>query len=81
MAQLHGLDDAGHNHGGTQTRSQAQEKHLAALVAPEGLHGGIIDDLHRAPECFITAAYEAILNRTPDSSEIAFWLGVYDSNS
>src|SRR5262249_16922641 len=51
MAQLHRLDDAVQNHGSTQTRSQAQEKHLAALVAPQSLHGRIIDDLDWAPEC------------------------------
>src|SRR5262249_42163031 len=51
MAQLHRLDDAVQNHGGTQPRSQAQEEHLAALVTPQRLHGRIIDDLDRAPEC------------------------------
>src|SRR5262245_25902528 len=50
MAQLHRLNDAVQNHGGTQTRSQAQEQHLAALVAPQSLHGRIIDQLDRAPE-------------------------------
>jgi Domain of unknown function (DUF4214) len=33
------------------------------------------------PTEFITAAYQAVLNRTPDCDEVAYWLGVYDSNS
>ena len=37
-------------HGRTQTGPQAQEEHLAALVAPQSLHGRIIDDLHWAPK-------------------------------
>ena len=35
MAQFHRLDDAIHNHGGTEAGSQAQEEHLAALVASQ----------------------------------------------
>src|SRR5262249_50283452 len=31
--------------GGAQAGAQAQEEHLASLVAPQGLHGGIVDDL------------------------------------
>src|SRR6516165_3778495 len=50
MAQLHGLDDTIHNHRGTQTSSQAQEEHPAALVASERLHGRIIDNFDRAPK-------------------------------
>src|SRR5262249_60458485 len=50
MTQLHWLDNAVHNHGGTQARSQAQEKHLAALVAAQSLHGRVIDNLDLAAE-------------------------------
>ena len=50
MAQLHRLDDTLDNHGGTQTGPQSQEQHLAALVAPQGLHGRIVDNLDRAAE-------------------------------
>jgi hypothetical protein len=31
------------------------------------------------PTNFIIATYQSVLNRTPDSDEIAFWMGVYDS--
>jgi len=51
VAELHGLDDAIHNHAGTEAGSEAQEEHLPAFVASEGLHGRIVDDLHGTPEC------------------------------
>ena len=35
---------------GTETGSEAQEEHLAALVAPEGLHRGIVHDFYRTLE-------------------------------
>src|SRR5262249_50904233 len=47
MRQLHRFDDAVDNHGGAQAGAQSQEEHLASLVAPQGLHGGIIDNLDR----------------------------------
>ena len=50
MAKLHGFHDAVHDHGGTETGPQTKEKHLAALVAPEGLHRGIVHDLYRTLE-------------------------------
>src|SRR5262249_15955405 len=50
VAQLQGLDGAMQDRGGTQTGPQAQEEHLATLVAPQGLHGRIIDDLDWAPK-------------------------------
>src|SRR5262245_15534486 len=64
MAQFHRLDDAIQNHGGTQTRAQAKEKHLAALVAPQSLHGRIIDDLDWAPEC------SSVVEPDPTRSEV-----------
>src|SRR4030095_14623261 len=33
-----------------KTGPQAQEEHPAALVAPQRLHGRVVDDLHGAPE-------------------------------
>src|SRR5271167_4980846 len=50
MAQFHRLQDAIHNQGRTETCTQAQEEHLAAFVAPQSLHGGIVDELYRSPE-------------------------------
>src|SRR5262245_28305163 len=44
MTKLHGFHDAVHDHGGTETGTQTQEEHLSALVAPQSLHSGIIDD-------------------------------------
>src|SRR5262252_9233815 len=51
MAKLHGLHDAVHDHGGPETSPQSQEQHLAPLVAPEGLHHGIIHDFYWTLEC------------------------------
>src|SRR5262245_31029552 len=45
MAKLHGFYDAVHDHGGAEAGPQPQEQHLATLIAPEGLHRGIIHDL------------------------------------
>src|SRR5262245_28629918 len=45
VSQLHRLDGPIEDHGGTETGSQPQKQHLAALVAAQSLHGGIIDDL------------------------------------
>src|SRR6266478_6757959 len=47
VGQLHWLEQAIHNHGRTQTRTQTQKKHAPALVAAERLHGGIVDDFYR----------------------------------
>ena len=50
MAQFHRLDDAVDDHGGAKAGSQTEEQHLAALVAPQRLHGGVVDDLDRTLE-------------------------------
>ncbi len=50
MTQFHWLDDAIHNHRGSETGTQAQEKQLAALIASQGLHGRIIYELQRTSE-------------------------------
>src|SRR5262247_4003291 len=46
MAKLHGFHDAVHDHGGTEAGPQPQEQHLSTLIAPEGLHRGIIHELY-----------------------------------
>src|SRR5580698_2124950 len=51
MAQFHGLHYAIHNQTRTETCTQAQKEHFATLVAPQSLHGCIIDDLYGTPEC------------------------------
>src|SRR5258708_19442097 len=51
VTEFHGLDDAVHNHGRAKSGSKPEKKHLAALVSPQGLHGGIIDDFRRTTEC------------------------------
>src|SRR3974390_2884319 len=51
MTKLHGLNNAVNNHGRSEPGSEAEKKHLAAAVAPQGLHGSVIDDLHGATEC------------------------------
>ena len=50
MAQLHRLDDAVDDHGGAEAGSQSQKEHLSALIATQGLHGRVVDDLDRAAE-------------------------------
>src|SRR3977135_1518735 len=50
-AELPGRDGAIHNHAGTEAGSEAQEEHLPAFVASQGLHGRIVDDLRGTPEC------------------------------
>jgi hypothetical protein len=39
------------NHGRAKSGSKPEKKHLAAPVAPQGLHGSVIDDFHRTTEC------------------------------
>lgn len=51
MGQFHGLNDAVHNKGGAEAGTQPEEQHLAALIASQSLHGRVIDDLGRTPEC------------------------------
>ncbi len=51
VAQFHWFHDAIHNQGRTEARTQAQEEHFPAFVAPQGLHGRIINDLNWTPEC------------------------------
>ena len=51
MAEFHGFYDAIENQGGSEAGPQAQKKHLAAFIASQSLHGRVIDDLDRAPEC------------------------------
>ena len=46
--ELHRHDVPAHHQGGAETRSEAEEEHRSTLVAPEGLHRGIVDDLHGA---------------------------------
>jgi len=51
MTEFHRLHDTIHDKGRTEPRAQAEEQHLAALVTAQSLHGGVIDDLKRTPEC------------------------------
>src|ERR1700741_4194256 len=50
VAELHGLDDAVYDHGPPKAGSEADKEHLAAVVAAQGLHGCVIDDLYRPTE-------------------------------
>src|SRR5215475_4563430 len=51
MAELHRFHDAIHYHGGTETGAEPQEEHLATFVAPQSLHGRIVDYFDRTVEC------------------------------
>src|SRR5688572_22247064 len=51
MCQFQRNDDAAIDHqGGAQAGAEAEKQQQSALVAPERLHGGIVDDPDRAPE-------------------------------
>jgi len=51
VAELHRLYDAIYDKGRTESSAQSEEQHLAALVASQCLHGRVVDDLDRTPEC------------------------------
>ena len=52
VPEPHGHQNAPlNNKGGTETRSQAQKEQHPAFVAPESLHGRIVDNFHGASEC------------------------------
>src|SRR5262249_60689625 len=50
MAQLHRLDNAVQNHGGTHAPSHAPAKQLSPPFAPHSLQGRIIHNLLQAPQ-------------------------------
>src|SRR5262245_38962284 len=50
VAQLHGRHDAVCDQSGAEPSAQAQKEQHAALIAPQRLHGRIVDDLDGAPE-------------------------------
>src|SRR5262245_9503761 len=50
VAQLHRLHDAVDDHGGAETGPEPQKEHLAAFVAAQRLHGGVVDELDRPSE-------------------------------
>src|SRR5262249_19411045 len=50
VTELHRLYDAVHNHGRSKPCSEAWKEHLAAVVAAQGLHGGVVDKYHGPTE-------------------------------
>ena len=50
MAQLHRYDRTVDHHRRAEAGPKPEEEHLAALVASERLHGGVVGDLRRALE-------------------------------
>ena len=50
VAQLHRLHDPVDDQRGAEPGAESEEEHLAAPVAAQRLHGGIVDDLHRPSE-------------------------------
>jgi hypothetical protein len=50
MADLHRRDDALDDQGGSESRSQSQKEHFTSSVAAQGLHRGVVDELHRTAE-------------------------------
>src|SRR3984893_2257079 len=51
VSEFYGLDNAVDNHGCSEPGSENEEEHLAALVAPQCLHRGVVDDLDGTTEC------------------------------
>jgi hypothetical protein len=50
VAELHRLHDALAHERRAEAGAESEEEHLAALVAPEGLHSRVIHDLRRHAE-------------------------------
>src|SRR5262245_65484245 len=50
MAELHRLHDAVDDHRRAQSGAQPEKEHLAAAIATERLHRGVVDDLDRTRE-------------------------------
>ena len=50
MAELHRLYHAVDDQGGAESGSQAQKQHLATVVTPQGLHGGVVHDFDGTTE-------------------------------
>ena len=50
VTEFHRFYRAVHNKGTTESRSETQKQHLAAVVAAQGLHGGVIDHLDGSAE-------------------------------
>jgi len=51
VAQFHWFHDAIHNQSRTEASTQTQEEHFPAFVAPQSLHGRIINHLDWTLEC------------------------------
>src|SRR5258708_11019366 len=64
VRKFHWLEKTVHDHRGAESRAKTEEEHVAAFVAPEGLHGGVVDDFHREAEGF------SEIDRHPDLAEI-----------
>ena len=56
------------DHGRAKPRSKAQKQHLAAAVASQRLHGGIVDDLHGMAE------FLCKIESNPSTSQVV-WFG------
>jgi hypothetical protein len=65
VSQLHGLDGAVHDHGRAEASAQAQKKHLASLVTPQGLHCSIVYDLDRPLESSFKVEPYPALSQVP----------------
>src|SRR5579875_2138654 len=50
VRQLHGFDDAIHNHGRAETSAQTKKKHPPPFVTSERLHSSVVDNLDGAAE-------------------------------
>ena len=50
VSELHGLEHALDDQRRAETGPEAEEEHAAASVAAEGLHRGVVDELHGPAE-------------------------------
>src|SRR5690348_1476227 len=52
VAQFHRFEKSVHDHRGAQAGAQAEEKHTAASITAERLHGGVVDNFDGPAERF-----------------------------
>src|SRR6266498_10274 len=65
VPQLHRLDHAIHDQGGSKAGSQTQKKHLAAFVTSQRLHGSVVHDFDRALEGSFEVKTDPSLSQIP----------------
>src|SRR5262249_24011766 len=84
VAEFHGEHDAIGDERRSQSGAQAEEEHLASLVAAERLHGCVVDDFHGTMEGALEIeAYPSLAEivRFGDRAIVQHWTGVADGDN